>query len=301
MTGVFPLFNRHDTLGHMAKHVDDLVLAFTILATNRSFEYEDYLRPINSSQIRLGYSRILINSFKLASLNMAYYLEPGHKRLVDKSLIHLQELNFTLIELGLNLIDIVDMLTVVELNVYASMFTCLNSCRKNSTDAYFNNASRFATDAPYRNFEQFLNSPLLSGRWKSVLKVANVANASQTCESDCLVYDNFLNIFKRILSFWFESKSFDVFVLPAQLKSPYYVQKHSNYNDGIIYLFCTLSGYSCLNVPVGFTTPSDNPDGLPVGVIFISKPENMLKLFQTARLFEQHYGIDKMPYSTPDL
>lgn len=304
MNGIFPLFERHDTVGPIAKYIDDLVLAFTIMANSSNYTFNDYMNQPDKSKFRLGYSKILNSNFKIdipgTNLSWTYTFDNQVKPLVDVALNNLQKLNLQSVDINVDSNQF-NQIFIKFFTILQDVFNCLSSCKKLAIDKYFGDSDRFQSDAKFKSFNDLYASPLLSQKWQHDFSYANVSDPAANCSSTCVNYDSFLAYFKPIFKSWFDASNIDVLFMPSRTMLPYdrnLVLQDTEFDS--LDIFCSLSGYSCLNVPVGYTNPSsDDPDGLPVGMILVSKPENLMKAFQLAKLYESSYGTVKLPYTVP--
>jgi Asp-tRNA(Asn)/Glu-tRNA(Gln) amidotransferase A subunit family amidase len=286
----------------MSKYLDDLVLTFTIMSQNSLFKYDEYVKnSINKSQLKLAYSRILMSNITLPSINFEYKIDQQVEPIFESALGKFKKLNnIQVTELPLDLKNISDTILTIERHDN-DLFKCLNSCRRLSTDEYLGDAARFQSDAPYRNLNSLFHSPLLSQRWVNEFKPVMVANPAQNCSAECASYDKFLVQFRaQFVQSWFQHGNVDVLLLPLQLWLPNLANDTSADDEDALYILCSITGYACLNVPVGYTPKTKaNPNGLPVSLALMCKKENLLKAFRIANLFEKAYGVVALPFTSP--
>lgn len=65
-------------------------------------------------------------------------------------------------------------------------------------------------------------------------------------------------------------------------------------------ILASVAGFPAITVPAGFSTPSaDAPDGIPVGIEFLSRPWDEPKLLEIAYSYEQATKHRKLPGFTP--
>lgn len=174
---------------------------------------------------------------------------------------------------------------------------CSGSCYKNSLNRYFSDSIRFETDSPYRSFEEFASSDLLYSDWKYRLMASN---NSESCDpNSCNTYDRLKSQFNQIVQSWFNKDDVDALIMPTYGIKPIFLNEQitsiiTNLN------VATLSGIPALNVPAAYTEPTkEEPDGLPVGVLLLTKPDRLKNTFKLAKILENSRKLSKLPYSTP--
>jgi Asp-tRNA(Asn)/Glu-tRNA(Gln) amidotransferase A subunit family amidase len=309
MEGIFPLFERHDTVGPMTKYLDDLVLTFCVMADSPLYKYEDYLRPIENATIRLGFSRILMGNFNFtvanSSQSLFYFMDPQVERVVHTAVQNFNNLNFQLVEIDLDEHELSRTFTSIQYILEIDLHDCLNSCKRDLINEYFNDSERFPIDSPYRNAQALYDSPLLSETWQYIFNDLNNETSDQNCRQNCVGYDTFLLNFKRLIARFYQVNQLDGFLMPSRLQPPHYANKtHPDNLLDSLDIFCSFSGYPCLNIPIGFCHETDQrashlEDGLPVGLILMSQPENLMKTLKFVRLYEKTYGLVKLPHTVP--
>eukprot|EP00997_Jenningsia_sp_PLL12_P005976 NODE_2518_length_912_cov_94.896871_g2068_i0.p1 GENE.NODE_2518_length_912_cov_94.896871_g2068_i0~~NODE_2518_length_912_cov_94.896871_g2068_i0.p1 ORF type:complete len:228 (-),score=58.29 NODE_2518_length_912_cov_94.896871_g2068_i0:108-791(-) len=62
------------------------------------------------------------------------------------------------------------------------------------------------------------------------------------------------------------------------------------------------SKYATITVPMGFSSPNaDAPDGVPIGIIMMSKPNKLGDLFKAAYSYQENHDVSKLPRTTPHI
>jgi hypothetical protein len=215
----------------MSKHLDDLVLAFSVMLGNLSFglvNYDEYLKSVSEpSQLKLGFIPYLINDLTISissTESINYSIDPEVKKLIDESIINFSKLGIKTIDLSnyVTLSEIKDLIKLTFIK-YPSLFDCLDNCRKLAIDRYFGDSDRFQSDSPYSNFDSLFNSPLLSLKWQNIFAQSNVSNPEQTCRSSCTTYEEFLVEFNNEFIKWFQIETndeIDALLLPTSTQLP---------------------------------------------------------------------------------
>lgn len=295
--GVIPLFPKQDTVGPMTKYIDDLVLSYSIMVDKQTI-YESYLQDMEPKMLSFGYFTNFLNTFSVnTDPQISYIVHSEIKAMVDLTVERLKHMNVQVFEHSLNTTEIERIFQII-LAVYDAMYKCIRQCQKYELNAYFNDSSRFSYDSPYKNFESLVTSPLLDIKWKYRFDIINSTNQENECVEIYSKYDENRKEFLNIIDNWFEM-NITALLIPSTTILPYF--DNQNFT-GIISLrnFAAFSGYAALNIPIGFTKPlNESPDGLPVGVLLISKSKDLINAFKIAKLYETNYGIFKLPNTTP--
>lgn len=91
----------------------------------------------------------------------------------------------------------------------------------------------------------------------------------------------------------------DAIVYPHQKRLVAKVGASQDERNGAL---AAVTGFPAITLPAGFSKPTaEAPDGVPIGIEFLSRPWSEPTLLAIAYAFEQAAGIRKAPYSTPPL
>lgn len=309
-----PLFDRLDTVGPMSKHIDDLALAFTIMSGNNSiYNYAKYTQP-GRSAFRIGYNELFFDDFKMymndSDDTLYFNVNDEIKKHMNKLISNLNsQFNRTdvqTIRIDFDSSHISKLFSSIH-QTYISLYLCGQDQMVSLLHAYFNDSDRFPVDSPYRDVNSFLVSSLLSEKWTSrdifsKINITRLRSSPNFQSKPCSDLNFLMAQFKRIFYGWFDKHNLDALLLPSAFELP---NRHDGSRPDSFVLFCAFSDYPCLNVPVGFSSPNaQNPDGLPIGVTFITRPQRLIDLFRVIRMYEIKFGRgigDKLPYTTPPL
>lgn len=303
--GVIPLFDKQDTVGPIARHLDDLVLAYSIMVENKTIQ-ENYLKKVEPSALKLGYFTNFFDTFNISSptlQNKTYYLDPEIKEIMSNTIKKFKSININVVEKSLSQAALTELFDFIyKINDPSVQILCLASCAKSSLNNYFNDSTRFAVDAPYKNFDQLATSPLLTKTWVERFAQANLLG--EGCSANCLQYAQMIVSFKKIVDDWFIANDVDAYIFPSFTHPPFLLVNDSNLADANritnVISVSPLTFYPSLTAPVGFSEPTkEQTDGLPVNAFLFSKPEHFDKVFQIFKLFENLGKLDKLPSTTP--
>jgi Asp-tRNA(Asn)/Glu-tRNA(Gln) amidotransferase A subunit family amidase len=305
---IIPAFERQDSVGPMTKYLKDLVLSYSIMLNNLSL-YEEYSKPIarGNEKLKLGFVNNFFEPFNISSSSstISYVLDPAVKALLVDSIGKFKQLGVALIELSFEKSKIEEIFQVSGPLFFYRM-SCATACTKNSFNNYFNDSTRFAVDAPYTNFDQLASSPLLSVRWSRAFNRSQTINPIENCMNKCQEYDSlkaqFINIVEQLFV-----QDIDGLIMPTYsvLPEPLNKTNKPNVNPSItvitsIFNIATLANLPALNIPIVYMkNTSHMSDGLPLGVIVISKSDRLMNIFRIAKLYEENFELAKLPHNAP--
>jgi Asp-tRNA(Asn)/Glu-tRNA(Gln) amidotransferase A subunit family amidase len=288
LDGVIPVFSKQDTVGPMAKHMDDLVLTYSVI-NNQPAIYDNFLWPIDGSTLKVLYISDFFDSFQFGRID--YYVDPELNSHFKNSVFSLKNSNVQFNEIRLTYFELLRISSFLS-GIIVESSNCLFSCIKSSYNSYFGDLKRFPFDSPYHNFDSFYSSSGLSSLWKQEFVRARSSQALN-CEPNCQKYYALRQSITSLIESWL-SDDVDVMIMPSITKVvPPIVSNEENK----MLSFSFLSVYSnmpFLNVPAGF-----NKEGLPLGLGLISRPEKIENLFKIAKLFENGNNFSRLPRLIP--
>ncbi|CAF1439555.1 unnamed protein product [Rotaria sordida] len=303
--GIISLFHQQDVVGPIAKHLDDLVLAYSIMVDNKTIQ-ENYLKNIEPSKLKLGYFINFFNTFNISSPslnNKTYYLDPDIKEIMLNTMKKFKSLNINIIEKSLNQTELIELFDAIyKITDQDAQLPCTISSGKSGLNNYFNDSSRFDVDAPYKNSTQLASSSLLSKIWVDTFSLGNLYDEDYS--TYCQQYTEMIVSFRNTIDNWFSSNDIDAYIFPSFVHPPFLLVNDSNVANSnritSVISISPLTYYPSIAAPIGYSKPTnEQPDGLPVNVFLFSKPENFDKVFQILKLFENLGKLDKLPSTTP--
>lgn len=288
----------------MAKYLEDVVLTYSLITNDQSNMYEEFSRSIDDvHSLKLGYSKIFIDDFTVqvprSDQLISHFINPYVKDSVQGALKRFESLGIQMVDVNLNYSQITDILADLQ-NISTQLYMCIYGCKKHLINAYL---SGFESDAPYTSFSSLFKSPLLSDKWKVDFDTADMMGMDdESCGKNCAPFESYMKSFKSVFDQWLDSANLDAFLIPTRLDLPYLKYDGRNFSrvDSFDMQFCSFTGYACLNVPVDYAkVDSTDPDGLPVGVILVARPNSLNQMLKIAKLYENAYPLVKLPYTTP--
>lgn len=297
--GVVPVNLRKDTVGPLAKHLDDLILTYSVL-TNESTLLESIQMNIDAKNLKVLLINDFFTSFKHARID--YVISPDVRQLIDDSVLRMKGLGVEVVEKNLNATQL-DQLSDLLKSIDDTTLQCTVACLPKSLQDYWRDSERFGTDLPIRKFEDLIQSPYLDKYWINAFKDSALdlnMDLNVLCNEGCKTYD-LLN--RRFKEFYDDlvPQHFDALFLPSIAAKP---KLHSEAqlanNDDNFGGIAFGSDSAFLNLPSGFTEKrSDEPDGLPFGMGLIIRENKMLNGFKIAKLYENAKRFEKLPSSVP--
>jgi Asp-tRNA(Asn)/Glu-tRNA(Gln) amidotransferase A subunit family amidase len=295
--GVFPLFERRETIGPMSKYIDDLVSTYSILINNPNLTTL-YNAAFEASQLRVGFISNIFDRIQLSFRNPPEVLELDSEiRSATNAFIDslrsqgVNILNLTLDQQRLNQV----------FNAANSLINsrCLRSCRQSSINRYLTNRNRFPSDSPFQNYDEFYASDLLNSNSRNSLGY-NTASDNQ-CNLDCIQDNDLIQIIRNLFIDFFNTNQTEILIFPASFNLPYNLSSIPNNQNRFNPLtILSISGFPVLNIPISYIkSSSSSPDGLPVGVLLLSRSESLLNAFRIAKLYESSRNLAKLPHTVP--
>lgn len=294
--GILPLFERQDTVGPFAKYINDLVLAYSIMSDNSTI-YSEFSRRDNekSSDLRVSVFNVFFDSFPPIN----YYLDSNVKSIMSDTLSRMKSIQLNITSFDLTQDELTNASQII-LTQQSGAKACLIGCTRQAYNSYFNNSNRFQYDAPYKSFDDLFKSPLLSLYWRDELnKSVNSNNVDLECTQKCSLYDEYKAKYIKLIDSWFQRYNADALVIPNSAVLPYDCGSEQK-NLTTFLIMATLANKLSFNVPVGYSSStSESPDGLPVGLLLVSRDDRIVQAFKIARLIEESRSSAKLPSSTP--
>lgn len=160
---------------------------------------------------------------------------------------------------------------------------CIIGCTKQAYNEYFGYTERFQSDASTQEFNDLLNSPLLSPYWRDELNMSSTTNdPNATCIQSCASYEALKVQFINLVNTWFEKYNADVIVVPTSGILPY--TTGSKFTDLTSFtIMASLSNSLAFNMPIGYSKPTAQaPDGYPIGLMLVARSDRIVQTFQVA-------------------
>lgn len=297
--GIIPLNPKRDIAGPMTKHVDDLVLAYSVMYNDTI--YKNYSEKFNLSEINIGVITNFLNtSFK--SKGLIYYIDSDVSNIFGSTVKRLESYKIKITKMAFTDDEIEQLLTLI---VRLLKHPFMGDCTKTYGNLYFNDSRRFFWDSPYNNFEEFATSPLLSKQWQTALQYIMILYNSSDCPSSSRDYDRIQRILLNNFLNMSQIASVDAILMPSSFNLPMEHNAKLPISSDLINLerIASFLGLPVLTFPGDYTKPGNRtPDGLPVGISLIGKQESLLKMFKVAQLYEDMKGngdLSRLPSSTP--
>ncbi|RNA08996.1 amidase [Brachionus plicatilis] len=275
LDGIIPLFEKADTVGPFAKHLDDLVTTFSIMAQNDSIRNE-FSNKIPLDQLKIGVISNFVDNLVHFVFGSKYEMDQEVKLAFERTINRFKILGLSVQEFSLNKTEFENLFYLLD-NMFDSYVQCLISSKKKSMDYYFGDVQRFESDSPFRTFEQLFKSKFLNDYWREDFNISLILANDQ---SECNIFDLKVEEMKNLIFKWYEQHDLDCIIIPTSTNLPDIREQKedSDFLTSAVF-FGILTGLPTLNLPVGFSEKSENaPDGLPIGLSLMSKPDQLNKL-----------------------
>ncbi|RMZ99042.1 amidase [Brachionus plicatilis] len=309
LEGVFPLEVNADTVGPMAKNLDDLILTHSVLYNLTSLYTNTVQKTFDKSPLKVRIITNFINGFKTA--NFSLVVNPLVANLIKDSVSRMKSLGIQIDE---------KTLTGSELKDFADKFNdliknynpCIVGCVSFNYNNYFNDKARYESDAPIRNAKQFYQSDLLSSYWKNqikesgwdVNKLDNLSYTKQLCDQLCQKSIKAREPFKDFVKSNILDDKVDALFVPSLTTIvPLHTEVNQGFKEGEYNTLSVISvqtGYGYVIMPSGFTPQTTtDPDGIPFAMALIHRPEKTENAFKIAKLYEKKKSFYKLPKTVP--
>lgn len=299
ISGVLPVNLRKDTVGPMAKHLDDLIITYSVLTNDPSL-LDAINRPIDAKSLKVLVINDFFKSFKHGRIN--YVISSDIKPLMDNSLQTMKNIGVQIVEKNLNSTEL-DELSDLLKSIDDSTLQCTVACLPKSYQDYWNNGERFGADLAYKTFVSLMQSPYLDKYWSNAFQNSGLnlnMDLSLLCNGGCQTFDllnaRFKDFYGRLVA-----QDIDALFLPSiSSKVKLHSEAQLGTNDDNFGGISFASDSAFLSMPSGFTAKNaDEPDGLPFGMGLIIRENKMLNGFKIAKLYENKQSFAKLPSSVP--
>jgi amidase len=296
LDGIIPTFQRADTIGPMTVYLDDMVLAYSVINADPTF-YDTYKTQIIApNSLTVTVFADLMTSYKFES-GITFEPDSEVKAAFDSHIELLKRLN-----VNVNLIPAKEPLLANLGTLLVTMFAegCGNWCYKFYFSQYFNDSSRFDFDAPYHNYDEFIENPkLLTKEAIEVFQLLNVNGSGESfCAQKCESYDFLQQNLTNLLEDTSKLGDYDAILMPTYAKLPYSKLQDLSPTDinNLIHISAN-SGVPAMNLPAEFS----NKTGLPIGMMLIGRTKRFNRMLEIAKLVENAKTLARLPKNTPIL
>jgi Asp-tRNA(Asn)/Glu-tRNA(Gln) amidotransferase A subunit family amidase len=275
--GVVPYSITQDTVGPIARTVEDAVRVFDVIAgyqldgscnPNRPKSYMDFLKADGLVGKRLG----VIEGFwgkdeQSEPVNLA--LKPAMDFLVKSG------------------VELVPVLSDVNGEGLAEQFSLHLFELKDNLEAYL---ASFGKNAPISTIGNILDSEKYTPDIREKLKIANCLSTNSQDYARRLVEKEQL---RKTLLKTMDKHGLHAFIYPHQQHLVCKVGESQKKRNGSL---ASIAGFPAITIPGGFSEPDDNaPVGIPVGLEFMGRPYDEPELIQLAYAFEQGRKVRRPP------
>jgi Asp-tRNA(Asn)/Glu-tRNA(Gln) amidotransferase A subunit family amidase len=309
--GILPLDSTIDTVGPFAKHLEDIVLTYSIIENKPQIYDHVFKKNFAFTDLKIKIIKEFMEPINLPGLE--FIMDPEVKPIVKKSVERIKSLGIQVVEVNLSTQVIQNMIRLLK-DLETSYMDCLSSfsCYAHSFNVYFSDTTRYESDAPVKNFKQFYESPFLNPFWHSLInqtkldlsKINNNTYLDQICSQSCGEYNKIKAKFTYFVDMFILEDEYDGLFLPSLATIPplhenILASTQGSKQDSFIYL-SVYTGKGNLVLPSGFTESSEeSPDGLPVSMCIVHNDQKIENVFKIAKLYENKESFYKLPYTVP--
>jgi Asp-tRNA(Asn)/Glu-tRNA(Gln) amidotransferase A subunit family amidase len=258
--------------------------------------YENYkTNAIEGSVLRVGVLNTFMNDFDVEQLGLKYVLDKQVKAGVTMAFEKMKKSGIQIVDIDFDLNEFSNIGLLV-FRIIAGKPQCGQACVKQTWNAYLGDSERFDTSAPYHSYEEFLNKSTLSTFWREYFERGNI---DDMCQSSCADFDSARMDFAATVKSWYNRFNVDTIMYPSISNLPFAIKPEigfTNFDDLSATFFSPYTGFSALNVPIGFSKRTDKaPDGLPMGLTMLTPTKSFAKAILIAKKFETEFLNGKYP------
>ena len=298
--GIITVFDGQDTAGPLTRYVDDIVLSYSIMM-GRSDAYDDYQNH-TLSKFKIGYFKRFFTSFNLSNEfgNFSYFVDDQVNKALMKAVDKLKDLKFEIIPIEMPITDFKKFIGL-SVGIVIASSNVISACIQKSYDKYFQDNNRFDSDAPYHNFESFINSSQLSDEWKSYFSGIVLNDTKNECKLKIENYQNFKKQYIDFFDYWFGKEDVQMFLFPTSNSLPHKLNETEDAINVSPSILSPFLGYPSLNMPIDFSIPTKNSSAaLPIGMLMLTNRNNLFNVLKLASIYEKTYlKSTNLPKATP--
>lgn len=309
LDGIFPLESNADTVGPMAKNLDDLILTHSVMYNIPSLYSNIVQKSFDKNALKLRIITNFINGFKVDKFNLI--IDPLIKNLIQDSITRMKKLGIQIEEKTLSESQLKDFAAKFD-DLIRKYNPCIIGCVAYYYNNYFGDKIRYESDAPIRNTKQFYQNDLLNSVWKSQIntsgwnldKLDDLSYTNQVCNQACQESKKARDIFKNLITTYLVDDKIDALFVPSLTTIvPFHNEITTYLKEGEYNTFSVLSvqtGYGYIIAPSGFTpSTKTDPDGTPFAMALIHHPLKTENAFKIAKLYELNKSFNKLPHTVP--
>ena len=292
--GIIPISFTQDTVGPIARNIDDLAIALTVMASVGYDPDDNATALIPSSSVSQDYSATLYGS---SLQGMRFGVAEGffNRTASNETTPVNQALNETMAALtraGAILVPITD--HIFNSTALSTLYDTQRFEYRQNMDTYL---SRPSLQGPHPST---LNQLYSSGQFlviPSQYPYVNTALISSTANASYAPLKLGIQNLTLALDTVFKSHSLAALLYPEQANLV--VKLGSPSQSGRNGILAAVTGFPVVTVPAGFSPPSpDAPVGVPVGMEILGLPWSEATLLETARLVAGVRRVRRMPGGT---
>ncbi len=293
-SGIIPISFTQDAIGPIARNIDDLAVALTVMASVGYDPDDNATALIPFSAIGQDYSATLYGG-SLRGMRFGL-LEGFFNRTASNETTPvnqvLDDMTAALTSAGANVIPITS--RVFNSTAISNAFDTQRFEYRQEMDTYLSQAS---LQGPH---PQTLNQLYSSGKYLVIPSQYSYVNTALISSTDNATYAGIKIGIQNLtvaLEGTFKTHSLDALIYPEQANLV--VKIGSASQSGRNGILAAVTGFPVVTVPAGFSPSSaDAPLGVPIGMEILGMPWSEGKLLNVARMVAEVKRVRRMPRST---
>jgi Asp-tRNA(Asn)/Glu-tRNA(Gln) amidotransferase A subunit family amidase len=285
--GIVPLDPNSDTVGPIARRVEDAALVLDVLV---GWDEEDTateaIRRLgnfepSSTHLQDGFKDTRIGVLRQAYLGGPLKIDPQIARLFTQALDNLSSLG----------VKVVDSVTLGPVPNLPEMEKC-RGFRYNLNEFL----AALGPNAPIRSFDDIVSSGRYHPSLQSELRAMQTGTFYGPDSNACRDVSTYRDAVADILTSAMNRLDLDVLVYPTWSQLPQRSSEVALRTSGQTLRFASATGFPAVTIPMGFST-----DGLPSGLSLLGRKGADADLLRIAYAFEQATGHRRPPVAAPPI
>ncbi|KAL9134619.1 MAG: hypothetical protein Q9175_004191 [Cornicularia normoerica] len=292
--GIIPISFTQDAIGPIARNIDDLAVALTVMASVGYDPNDNATALIPSSSLGQGYSAAL-HGGSLQGMRFGlvegFFNRTASKEITPVSQIF-DDINAALTSNGATIVPI--MSSIFNSTAISNAFDTQRFEYRQNMDTYLSRASLHGTHP------STLNELYSSGKYLVIPSQYSYVNTALVSSTDNITYAGIRLGIQNLtvtLENTFKAHSLDALIYPEQANLV--VKIGSSSQSGRNGILAAVTGFPVVTVPAGFSpSTADAPVGVPIGMEILGLPWTEASLLNMARLITEVKRARRMPKST---
>ena len=293
-SGIIPISFTQDAIGPIARNVDDLAVALTVMASVGYDPNDNITALIPDSSINEDYSAALYGgSLKGMRFGLieGFFNRTASNETTPVNQV-LDEMTVAITSAGATVVPIVS--TMFNATAISNAYDTQRFEFRQEMNTYLSQASLHGT------YPSTLEKLYASGKYLVIPSQYSYVNTALVSSTDNVTYAEVKLGIQNLtvaLENTLKAHALDALIYPEQANLV--VKIGSSSQSGRNGILATVTGFPVVTVPAGFSPSSgDAPVGVPIGMEILGLPWTEAKLLNIARLVAEVKRVRRMPKST---